>query len=394
MSTKKTNASSTGKNKSTQKQKKEKFQFLHETGYAITKGQQRSKKTVVNGIETSVKYGFKKACISDVIGEAAREACNDKQYFRHVRDPKPPMPLYGVQPENLRDWCKELEKKASFIKVDVKKKDGTTYKRKQRTSAVIMIGMVASYPGLHDMQDPMYVKWLKFVTAWAMQRFKKNLVSVLAHTDEPHGHIHILVQNGDQPGGSVRHLMAGWSQVGESKKNGVKGKDITAVFKRGCQEMQDHFHARVGSKCGLQRISPNPRPRIGYAKAKARAKLEAEILKETLDAEIALDQSIKKKRLDAEEKIMFERAQAAAQISRDTNNLDRERSEFEFQVKRQSEGLTASQKALETKLASSDVSSLMALLREKDQENSQLAETIRDLRGRIEKSSATGRAGI
>jgi len=394
MSTKKSNASSTASKKSTQKQKKEKFQFLHETGYALTKGQKKSKKVMVKGVQKSKKYGFKKACISDVIGEAAREDCKGNTYFRHVSHPKPPMSLYGLPPEELRDWCTELEKKASFIKVDVKKADGTTYKRQQRTSAVIMIGMIASYPGPHDMQDPMYVKWMKFVTAWAMQRFEKNLVSVLAHTDEPHGHIHILVQNGDQPGGSVRNLMAGWRQVGEARKNGVKGKGITAVYKNACKDMQDNFHACVGSKCGLQRISPTPRPRIGYAQAKARAKLEAEMLQEKRDAEIALDVTIKKKRMEAEEKIMFERAQAAAQISRDKNNLDRERFEFEFQVKRQSESLTASQQELEARLASSDVSTQVTLLKEKDQENSRLAETIRDLRGRIEKSSAAGRAGI
>ena len=391
MSTAKPSESLIGKKKiSTQKSKAEKFQFLHETGYAIAKGQRKSKKVMINGIRTSVKYGFRKASISDVIGEAARETGMQEKYFRHVSAPKPPMPLHGLPPEELRNWCTELEKKASFLNVDVRKANGTIYQRKQRSSAIIMIGMVASYPGKHDMQDPVYVKWMKFVTAWAKQRFKKNLVSVLAHTDEPHGHIHILVHNGQQPGGSVRHLMAGWHQVSQAKAFGIKGKEITAVFKTACKEMQDNFHARVGNKCGLQRISPTPRPRIGYAQAVARAKLEASISKDATDAENALAQTIRKKRIEADEKIMFERAQAAMQINRERENFERERREFQFQVKHQLESSVAIRQELEAKLRFSDVTLLQALLHEKNVENAQQAEMIRNLRSRIDQSTAQG----
>ena len=85
-------------------------QFVHEGGYAITKGQRRAKIKTVDGARKSVKVGRKKASARDVIGEAIREA---PKYFQHIEAPQSAIHLWGKKPEELVEWYEDLQRKAA-----------------------------------------------------------------------------------------------------------------------------------------------------------------------------------------------------------------------------------------------------------------------------------------
>jgi hypothetical protein len=62
--------------------------------------------------------------------------------------------------------------------------------------------------------------------------------------------------------------MAGFSEVQKAKASGIKGRKLVGIYNSGYIQMQDRFHARVGTKCGLQRKSEFPKPRLDYRSAK------------------------------------------------------------------------------------------------------------------------------
>lgn len=254
-------------------------QFVHEGGYAINKGQRKAKIVTTNGVRKSVKVGRKKASARDVIGEAIREA---PKYFQHIDAPQPAIHLWGKRPEELVDWYEDLQRKAAVqTETMLLKKSGGLVTRKQRSSTVVMISSVFSYPEKHDLNNPAYAKWLLMVTAWCKRHYGRNLVSVLCHQDENFGHVHCIAQNADNPGASVRHLMAGFSEVQKARAEGIKGRKLVGIYNDGYVQMQDHFHARVGAKCGLHRKSEFPKPRLDYQTAKELNRQRVELDRET-----------------------------------------------------------------------------------------------------------------
>jgi hypothetical protein len=250
-------------------------QFVHEGGYAITKGQRRAKIKTVDGARKSVKVGRKKASARDVIGEAIREA---PKYFQHIEAPQPAIHLWGKRLDELVDWYEDLQRKAAMqTETMLLKRTGKLVMRKQRSSTVVMIASVFSYPERHDLNNPGYAKWLRMVTAWCKRHYGRNLVSVICHQDENFGHVHCIAQNAGNPGASVRHLMAGFSEVQKAKAEGTKGRKLVGIYNDGYVQMQDHFHARVGAKCGLERKSEFPKPRLDYRSAKELNRQRAEL---------------------------------------------------------------------------------------------------------------------
>jgi hypothetical protein len=251
---------------------------VHEGGYAINKGQRKAKIVTTNGVRKSVKVGRKKASARNVIGEAIREA---PKYFQHIAAPQPAIHMWGRKPEELVDWYEDLQRRAAVqTETMTVKKTGKLVTRKQRSSTVVMIASVFSYPEKHDLNNPVYAKWLLMVTAWCKRHYGRNLVSVLCHQDEQFGHVHCIAQNGANPGASVRHIMAGFSEVQKAKTEGIKGRHLVGIYNDGYAQMQDHFHARVGAKCGLQRKSEFPKPRLDYQSAKELNRQRAELERE------------------------------------------------------------------------------------------------------------------
>ena len=112
-----------------------------------------------------------------MVGEAARLAgCAP-----HVSEPVTPRTLYGLGADELEQWCADLVATAGQ-QVDEKG-------RKQRKDTAIIMGVVASYPGPPDEGDPNYVRWKALNVAYFCEKFGPNVVSIVEHLDEKHGHL-------------------------------------------------------------------------------------------------------------------------------------------------------------------------------------------------------------
>jgi hypothetical protein len=295
-------------------------QFVHESGYALQGG--RRTPTKAGGTTGAAKAGARA-----IIGEAIRES---PEYHRHVPTPKPAVCLYGKRPEELIAWYNELVAAAAGNFEEVRAPNGKVHLRPQKKTTKILIAAVFSYPGPASDADADYVKWRLYVTAWAKRWYGTACVSILEHWDEKNGHIHVLAHAQDGLGRPV----AQW-QVGEGAAIAVRqfGGDRKAqgrAYKLGCQHYQDAFWRQVGKKCGLERISAAPKPRLPYVVAKAMSAWK-EVQEEE---EAAMQVRRKQLAIDAEAAEMAQavhRAQliaAVADLKRQRGLLDQERSKF------------------------------------------------------------------
>ena len=168
------------------------FQFMHAEVFAAGAGQARPAKKGGKVVRTNER----KLSAAQVVGEAARLAgCAP-----HVSEPVTPRTLYGLGADELEQWCADLVATAGQ-QVDEKG-------RKQRKDTAIIMGVVASYPGPPDEGDPNYVRWKALNVAYFCEKFGPNVVSIVEHLDEKHGHLHVLVSAG---GRSVKPLHPGYA---------------------------------------------------------------------------------------------------------------------------------------------------------------------------------------
>ena len=216
-----------------------------------------------------------KSSAADVIGEAIRDA---PQHYRHLTAqgliPLPARCLFGVPPEGLQDWfkghCDRAPKNLSPQRLN-----GKVNMRRQSPQVPSLLAAVTSYPGPADDEDSGYCSWRTAVTEWAREHYGDNLLSVLEHVDEPHGHVHILVARPDAS--PVRALQSGWAERDAAIERGVDLSELGEAYRQGCRRFQDRFFVAVGRPCGLDRISPQPQARLSYQEARVRKQMEEEI---------------------------------------------------------------------------------------------------------------------
>lgn len=242
------------------------FQFFREEGYALVRGQGRPSTGTGKQARGEREAGRRSA--RDIIGEAIRAEGDHP----HVAAPRPPRVLHGVPADELLTWYEQLEDLARRQVVDAVSKLGKPIKRRQRSDTPVLIGAIASYPGPADDADPGYVAWRDKVMAFARRRYGDRIVSVIEHTDEPHGHIHILVADA---GRSIKPLMAGHGAQLAALAAGMTKKEAAAAYKSATRALQDDFYAAVSIEVGLTRLGPGgrslPRPAWQREKASARA---------------------------------------------------------------------------------------------------------------------------
>lgn len=224
-----------------------------------------------------------KASARAVVGEVIREA---PEFCRHVQHPQPPRPLWGKRPEELVEWYADLVVAAKLNDEELTIK-GRIFKRHQRSTVPVLLAAVASFPGPPDDMNRAYRRWRLHVVAWAKRRYRHRLVSVVEHVDEGHGHIHIIAA--DPNGAPARLLHAGYAAVAKAKAAGAVSSTLGEVYRAGCRALQDDFWRRVGSRCGLDRVSAEPQSRLAYSVAKARRSLEDQ--RQQYQAELAEERS-------------------------------------------------------------------------------------------------------
>lgn len=274
------------------------IQFLAEKGWAGKKGQRRAKiLEAKDGTRKSVKTGKRKASGVDIVGEILREK---PEHYRHVLNKLDPVPVYGLTLEELKPWYTKMTR-ASLLLDEEPMSNGVV--RGQRDSTVTMICAVASYPGdMPKVDDPEFMEWLKRVTGWAKEHYSEiNLKSIVLHMDETHAHVHIVVADGVQLGGSVRHLMSGFKASIPAKKKGVKGKELTDVYTVDFVKFQDSFFETVSRPSGHARKSLAHTPHVDYATHKKQKAVVAAALEEALiEAEEIKEHARKWRRLAQE----------------------------------------------------------------------------------------------
>lgn len=195
---------------------------------------------------------------SFVLDEAVRKpiACV------HVRDPKPPTVIFGVDVEEVRAMH---DAAAAVAMTSVKGKP-----RKIRLDQKTLHTVVASHPYTveevrGDRAKLVEVKaWERLTIAWLRKQYGPALKCVIRHTDEKQWHIHAYVLPTADPElraqvfhpGVVakRAVKAAGRRPGEDAKSLNKRAD--AAYKAALREWQDSYHEAVALPCGLTRLGP------------------------------------------------------------------------------------------------------------------------------------------
>ncbi|WPB57378.1 hypothetical protein [Xylophilus sp. GOD-11R] len=233
----------------------------------------------VQGVAHKTKAGANqkpKASISQVLQEALRSS---PEGYRHLTNqglkPEPPRILFGLEVQELQDWYEKHKARAAENSAAyVVEKTGLMHVRRQDRRWPTLLAEVASFPGPPDETDDHYLLWRERCVARLKRVYGDELLSVIEHTDEPHGHIHALVAHADAT--PVRALHPGHRASDRLKAKGGTPKEQQDAYKAALKEFQSDFFSLVGRPAGLERIAHVPRQRHSYQQARANKQAEAE----------------------------------------------------------------------------------------------------------------------
>lgn len=201
-------------------------------------------------------------CVDQVLGEAGRAP----DYSSHVENPEPPVLLYGVDLEELRQRHDQIIDDAT---TEVKTKKGIR-RRSIRIDRHTLMTAVASYPLTHEQigEDPdelaRLATWKATNIAYFKELFGTGLQTVLEHTDEPHPHIHAYALPLDRSGVDAKQLHPGLvakaAADAEARAGGAEPKEAVRAGNRAyvaaMRLWQDQYHRMVGAPSGLTRDGP------------------------------------------------------------------------------------------------------------------------------------------
>lgn len=224
-------------------------------------------------------------CVDQVLGEAGREP----EYSSHVDTPEPPVILYGVDLEELRNRHDQMIEEAATV---VKTKKGTR-RRAIRVDRHTLMTAVASYPLTYEQigDDPDELArleaWKVANIAYLEKRFGAQLQTVLEHTDEAHPHIHAYALPLDQKGVDAKQLHPGLVAKAEAdagaRSDGAEPKAAVRAgnkaYVAAMRLWQDEYHKMVGAPSGLTRDGPRRarKSRKQWQKEKAAARHQADL---------------------------------------------------------------------------------------------------------------------
>jgi len=222
-----------------------------------------------NGIGRSVR---------DVLLEAARVDGNAP----HVVDPKPPVVLFGMDPEAALAFHDER-----CAAVGRGRGRGQSLRQDSHT----LLAGVFSFPCKPDEKDTEYYRQLRDDTiTWAKAQIEARDGEVLGcvqHEDEGHLHIHIYAMHV-----ADRRLNAKMLHPGHIAKATAKaeGKDPTVAFKSAMSSWQQDYHRDVTSRYGLTRIGPGRRrlSRAAHMAEVSEAAHQAALMTDLQAREVAL----------------------------------------------------------------------------------------------------------
>lgn len=278
-------------------------QFVRVQVYALNGISDRSKVQVhADGTKTGGNERKSKAGIVDILNEATRATAEG---YRHLTaqglEPHPPHALYGPEPLALFDWFAEHEAKARTNRVPyIYKPTGRVSTRGQNPNLPTVLTEVASFPRAADENNAVYVEWRRLCVLRLKERYGANLVSVLEHTDEAHGHLHAIVARPDAK--PIQAMHPGHNASALCEAEGGSPRDRKAAYIAALMEFQQGFFDDVAIPSGMARLSPSPKQRISRQQWVANKRAEEE-LAEAQAKVLAHDAAVKAKEAKVEELI-------------------------------------------------------------------------------------------
>ncbi|MEZ2224539.1 hypothetical protein [Rhizobium sp. RCC_161_2] len=205
----------------------------------------------------------------------------------HVRNPLPPVVVFGVGIEDVQQMH---DAAAAAATIAVKGGHVRKVARDKKTLQTV----VASYPTTmaEIRDDPAKRKraeeWEKRTISWLRSQYGDDLKSIIRHEDEEYFHIHAYVVPVDEPGMSAlkhhpgvtaKRAIMDSGKDDEDKK--ALSKRADAAYKAAMRQWQDSYHEAVAIPCGLTRLGPQRR-RLTREEWK-REQVQASALQTTLE---------------------------------------------------------------------------------------------------------------
>lgn len=336
--------------------------------------------------------------VEQVLEEAARAPA----FSAHVENPVPPETIFGVPIDEVPRLHDEMVTAGS---VEVTLKGGRMARRGIRQDRHTLLTAVASYPVPTELVKATpearaeYERWRDHNVAWLKATFGEKLVSVIAHWDEKHPHVHAYVLPLDDPTCSARDLNPAWRSKEEAMEVArAAGHDDKAALKMGnaayrakAREIQDDYFEQVSLPCGLTRTGPKRRrlSRQQWKAEKEAARREAKVIRDMeerlgvlVDAEDGLEASLVAKVEEIAEKLdLAEAALEEADLDRVEAKLIRKQAEetaraAETRVKQEIERQQAALEARQQGLLAEDRASLRQAQTATEDETRRLRDTL------------------
>jgi hypothetical protein len=194
------------------------------------------------------------------------EATRKPEASIHVSNPSPPIVVFGVGVDEVRD-THDTVVAAAVVEV----KGGKT--RKLRTDQKTLHTIVASHPYAMDeiradlSKRRRAEEWERRTIEWLKDQYGDDLKCVVRHEDESHYHIHAYVlplsdptlkATRYHPGANAKKaVMEAGAASDEDQK--ALGKRADAAYKAAMRQWQDTYHQQVAIPSGLTRLGPKRR---------------------------------------------------------------------------------------------------------------------------------------
>lgn len=228
--------------------------------------------------ELGEKEVERKLSVEEICFEAGRVPGNHP----HVVEAQAPTLLFGMAPEAIPQWLQERidekNEEIAAIKQALPRGQRRSGPRAIRKDTPVLLGIVGSHPFLvrsdgsdqPSMEDPenraLVDQWVEDWLAWKIADAAERgatLVSVVAHTDEAHYHLHAFEIAGDlrldarqaHPGYAAKRAVEPLEGESDTDTAGRRNR----AFRDAMVRWQDEHHRAVGAPNGLLRVGPRRR---------------------------------------------------------------------------------------------------------------------------------------
>lgn len=202
------------------------YQFIHISAYSRFAPKKKSHEFAT------------KLTVSNVISEVIRLP----GHHPHVRNPHPPIVIWGSGVANIESKCEEWAKETKDAKGRCARKD-----------ALCLLA------GVFSMQrdttpQPVWEKTKRDAVDWLLSKYGDRLETVIEHTDEAQLHCHFFVV--PRPGERFDSLHEGLLAAREAKSKGLGRKEQNFAYRASMREFQDEYYKNVGAPNGMVRVGP------------------------------------------------------------------------------------------------------------------------------------------